>query len=355
MEIKTVRIGAGKGYDVFIGKNLLGSCGDIIGEAVKPCRSAIITDSTVEKLFLETVAESLRNTGFTVSSFSFPAGEQSKTIETLSNILEFLAENHLTRTDCVIALGGGVVGDIAGFAAGCYLRGIRYVQIPTTFLAAVDSSVGGKTGVDLKAGKNLAGMFIQPEAVVCDSDCIARLPDEVFADGAAEAIKTGILSGEKLFSLFENGDVKSSLTEVIETCVAFKGRVVEVDEFETGLRKTLNLGHTVGHAIEKCSNYNISHGHAVAIGMAVIARAADKLGLSNAPIATRIEKALIKNGLSIGTDFSAEELTAAALSDKKRAGDEITLVIPGGIGNCSLKKFPVAELNSVIKTGLEDQ
>lgn len=355
MEIKSVRISVGKGYDVSIGKNLLGSCGELIVKAVKPCRAAIITDSTVEKLFLVTVAESLRNAGFTVCAFSFPAGEQSKTIETLSAILEFLAENHLTRTDCVIALGGGVVGDIAGFAAGCYLRGIRYVQIPTTFLAAVDSSVGGKTGVDLRVGKNLAGMFIQPEAVVCDTDCLEQLPGEVFSDGAAEAIKTGILSGEQLFSLFENGDVKSSLTKIIETCVAFKGSIVETDQFENGLRKTLNLGHTIGHAIEKCSNYTISHGHAVAVGMAVIARAADRLGLSDPPVAPRIEKALIRNGLTVHTDFSAEELTAAALSDKKRAGDEITLVIPGGIGSCYLKTIPVTELNSVIKAGLEER
>jgi 3-dehydroquinate synthase len=355
VETKTVRIKAEKAYDVTIGTGLLASCGNIITKLISPCRAVIITDSNVEKLFLRIVADSLKNAGFVICVFSFPAGEQSKNINTLSDILEFLAQNRITRTDCVIALGGGVTGDMVGFAAGCYLRGIRYVQLPTTFLAAVDSSVGGKTGIDLKAGKNLAGLFVSPEAVICDCDCMEQLPADIFADGAAEAIKTGVLSGEKLFSFFESGDVKASLPEIIEMCVAFKGHVVEEDEFESGLRKTLNLGHTVAHAIEKCSNYSVSHGHAVAIGMAVIARSADKLGFSGSLVAPRIEKALIRNGLPVSTNYSAEELTEAAIADKKRAGDEITLVIPNGIGDCYLKKLPVTELITVIRAGLEAQ
>ena len=355
MDIKTVRINAGKGYNVSIGSGLLSACGDILARDIQPCRTVVITDTTVKTLFLTTVEESLGKAGFTVSAFSFPAGEHSKNIDTLSGILEFLAENRLTRTDLVVALGGGVTGDLAGFAAGCYLRGIRYVQMPTTFLAAVDASVGGKTGIDLLAGKNLAGLFIQPEAVICDTDCMVQLPDDVFADGAAEAIKTGVLSGEPLFSIFETRDVRSSSAEIIEQCVAFKGRIVAEDTLERGVRKTLNLGHTVGHAIEKCSGYAIPHGHAVAAGMAVIARAADRLGLSDALIAGRIEKALIRNGLPTETGFSAEALAAAALSDKKRAGDEITLVIPGAIGRCRLMQMPVAGLVSFIGAGLGDR
>ncbi len=353
MEIKTVRINAGKGYNVFIGSGLLGSCGAIIGRTIGPCRAAVITDSTVEKLFLDTVTKSLESAGFAVSAFSFTSGERSKTISTLSDILEFLAESRLTRADCVIALGGGVTGDMAGFAAGCYLRGISYVQIPTTFLAAADSSVGGKTGIDLKAGKNLAGLFIQPEAVICDTDCFMLLPDSIFADGAAEAIKTGVLFSEALFSAFESGDAKACLPDIIAACVAFKGRIVEADEFESGQRKLLNLGHTVGHAIEKCSAYTIPHGHAVAAGMSVIARSADRLGLSDTPCSLRIEKTLIRNRLPVSADFSAEELTAAALSDKKCFGDDISLVIPRRIGECYLKKIPVTELCAVIRAGLE--
>lgn len=353
MESKTVRVNVGKGYEVSIGTGLANDCGKIIAKSVKPCHAAVITDTNVEALYLSAVSDSLKKAGFVVSSFSFPAGEKSKNINTLSNILEFLAENRLTRTDLVVALGGGVTGDIAGFAAGCYLRGIRYVQIPTTFLAAVDSSVGGKTAIDLSTGKNLAGMFIQPQAVVCDTDIISQLPDDIFADGAAETIKTGILSGEQLFSVFESGNVRSSIAEIIEKCVAFKAHVVEEDEFENGLRKTLNLGHTVGHAIEKCSGYTISHGNAVAIGTSVISRAADNLGLSDTPIAERIESVLRKNGLPTSTAFSAEELAEAALSDKKRSGEEITLVIPKSIGACCLKKTPVTDLLAVIKAGME--
>lgn len=167
---------------------------------------------------------------------------------------------------------------MAGFAAASYLRGIRYVQLPTTLLSAVDSSVGGKTAIDLAAGKNLAGAFLQPAAVLCDTDCLRSLPAAVFADGAAEAIKTGVLSGETLFSLFEDGTLTDAPAEVIARCIRYKAGVVERDEKERGERRKLNLGHTVGHAIEKCSGYAIPHGHAVAAGLAVMARASERLG-----------------------------------------------------------------------------
>ena len=304
-------------------------------------------------LYLKTVTGSLEGAGFTVCSYIFPAGEGSKNFTTLSAILEFLAEQHLTRTDCVAALGGGVTGDMAGFAAACYLRGIRCVQLPTTLLSAVDSSVGGKTAIDLKAGKNLAGAFLQPAAVLCDTDCLRSLPPEVFADGAAEAIKTGVLDDESLFALFEDGTLTAAPEEVIARRVGYKAGVVERDEKEQGERRLLNLGHTVGHAIEKCSGYAIPHGHAVAAGLAVIARSAEALGWTEEPVAARIAACLAKNGLPTGTDFSAEALAEAALADKKRTGGDITLVIPKKIGVCELKKVPVAELLPIIRAGLE--
>lgn len=353
MKTARVQINAGAGYEVLIGPGLLERCGSTIGRLVKPCRIAVITDSVVEKLYLEPVAGSLAAAGFKVSVFSFPAGEHSKNTGTLSEILEFLARAELTRADCLAALGGGVAGDLGGFAAGCYLRGIRYLQLPTTLLAAVDSSVGGKTAVNLKAGKNLAGLFLQPAAVICDTACLDTLPPAVMAGGMAEAIKTGVLSGEALFSLFESGGAAGRLPEVIAGCVAFKGRVVEADEFEAGPRRILNLGHTVGHALEKCSDYRVAHGRAVAVGMAVIARAAERLGWGGAGAAARIESALLKNALPVTTSFSASALARAALSDKKRAGDGITLVIPQDIGNCVLREIPVSELPGVIAAGLE--
>lgn len=338
-------------YTVTVGSGLLSSCGSRLREVLSPCRIAVITDSHVAPLYLDQVCASLQNAGFSVVSRVVPAGEQHKTMATLAQLLEFLAEEHLTRTDCVVALGGGVIGDMAGFAAAVYLRGIRCVQLPTTLLSAVDSSVGGKTAVDLSAGKNLAGAFFQPAAVLCDTDCLSTLPPELLADGAAEAIKTGVLCDESLFSLFESGSL--DLPEIIARCVTYKAGVVERDPTEQGERKLLNLGHTVGHAIEACSGFAIPHGHAVAAGLAIMARAAETRGWADGPLAERISACLAQNGLPIGTDYSAEALAQAALSDKKRAGDTITVVVPRQIGLCELRKLPVSQLQSLIAAGLE--
>ena len=351
--IRTIQVHTAPAYEVSIGGGLLHTCGQHLQEVLAPCHVAVIIDSTVAPFYLEIVSASLRTAGFTVSSYVFPAGEANKNLSTFSDILEFLAENRLTRTDCIVALGGGVTGDMAGFAAASYLRGIRCVQMPTTLLSAVDSSVGGKTAIDLKAGKNLAGAFLQPTAVLCDTDCLSTLPADVFADGAAEAIKTGVLSDESLFSLFETGHLETAPAEVIARCVAYKAGVVERDEKEQNERRLLNLGHTIGHAIEKCSSYTIPHGHAVAAGLAIIARAAERLGWTQEPIAERIAACLAKNGLPTNTDYSAEALAHAASADKKRAGSDITLVIPKKIGVCELKKVPVTELLPIISAGLE--
>lgn len=351
--IRTIPVGVAPAYEVSIGPGLLETCGQRLKPLLGECRVAVITDSTVAPLYLETVLQSLEQAGFATCSHVFPAGEGHKTLSTLSDLLEFLAAQHLTRTDCVAALGGGVTGDMAGFAAAVYLRGIRCVQLPTTLLAAVDSSVGGKTAVDLTAGKNLAGAFSQPAAVLCDTDCLKSLPAAVFADGAAEAIKTGVLCDETLFALFEDGTLTADPGEVIARCIAYKAGVVERDEKELGERKLLNLGHTVGHAIEKCSGFTIPHGHAVAAGLAIMARAAETLGWTEEPLAGRIAACLAKNGLPTDTDYTAEALAQAALSDKKRAGDTITVVVPRRIGECELKKLPVSELLGLIAAGLE--
>lgn len=338
-------------YEVLIGPNLLKESGEHLKKVLPTNRTAVITDSTIAPLYLETVRESLTRAGYEVSTHVFPAGEGSKNMTTLSGILEFLASIPLTRTDSLIALGGGVVGDMAGFAAACYLRGIQYVQMPTTLLSAVDSSVGGKTAIDLKAGKNLAGAFLQPSMVLCDTDCLKTLPREVLADGAAEAVKTGVLSDESLFALFEDGTLTANPPEVIARCVAYKAGVVERDEKEQGERKLLNLGHTIGHAIEKCSDYKIPHGHAVAAGLAIMARSAERQGLTEEPIADRVCACLKKLHLPTVTDYTPEALAEAASADKKRAGDEITVIIPKKIGKCELKKIPVKTLLPMIQTG----
>ncbi len=353
MNTNTVHINAGNGYDVVIGNGLLEKCGEYLAAVLKSRSAAIITDSNVQPLYLEKVKKSLQDSGFSVCSFCFDAGEPSKNMTTLSQILEFMAENHLTRQDCVIALGGGVTGDMTGFAAGCYLRGIKFVQIPTTLLAAVDSSVGGKTAVDLAAGKNLAGLFIQPEIVLFDIDTLQTLTPHFFADGMAEAVKTAILSSDEMLSLFEEGKAAENIQAIITGCVKYKGYVVEQDEFESGMRQLLNLGHTVGHAVEKCSGYTVTHGHAVAIGTAIICRAAAKMGFCDMDTAQRVENVLESCNLPTVTQYDAHELAQAALVDKKRRGENITLVLPRSTGECVLHKINISQLEEFIAAGLE--
>lgn len=348
--MQTVRVKTSTEYDVLIGKNLLQKAGEEIKKRLAPCKAAIITDSTVITLYEEVVRHSLENANFSVCTFAFPAGESAKHIGTLADILEFLAEQELTRQDIIIALGGGVTGDMAGFAAAIYQRGIPFVQIPTTFLAAIDSSVGGKTAIDLKAGKNLAGAFYQPQLVLCDIDTLQTLEKDTFADGIAEALKYGIIGNPALFDKVASGAFSEELEDIISLCVSMKRDIVEADEFETGNRKLLNLGHTFGHAIEKKSNFNISHGHAVAIGLYLIACAAESRGIAKEGTAQQIRLALEKNHLPVKTEFTAKELAKGAMNDKKRRGDTISFVFPERIGMCRIEKIHISEIEVLAET-----
>ena len=352
--MQTVKVRASTEYDVLIERGILKRSGELIKEYTGAGRALLITDRTVDGLYSKAALESLKSAGINCEKFVFEDGEEHKSLKTVGDILSFAAQLSLNRSDIFIALGGGIVGDVTGFAASAYLRGVRFVQIPTTLLAAVDSSVGGKTGVNLPEGKNLAGAFHQPSLVLCDPDCFDTLSDSLFADGAAEAIKTGVLSGETLFFLFEDGRLTDAPAEVIARCIRYKAGVVERDEKEQGERRKLNLGHTVGHAIEKCSGYAIPHGHAVAAGLAVMARASERLGWAEPGVSARIAACLEKNGLPTGTDYPAEALAQAALADKKRSGDSITIVVPKAIGDCELKRIPVTELLPIIAAGLGD-
>lgn len=350
--MKKIHINASKEYDVMISRGILDTCGELIGNVIPKCRAAVISDDKVFAFYGAAVKKSLEKSGFEAIAYTFENGEKSKNIETYTKILEFLAENRFTRTDIVIALGGGVTGDMAGFAAATYLRGIKLVQIPTTFLAAVDSSVGGKTGVNLPAGKNLVGAFHQPSLVICDTDTFGTLEEERFSDGVAEAIKCGMIRNKELFEKM-SGDFKTDIEEVIAECISIKRDVVVNDELDTGERQLLNFGHTIGHAIEKCSDFKLTHGHAVAIGMVVISKAAERLGLCDDGISAAIEKTLKSCGLPASCNFSAEELYSVALSDKKRAGNSVTLVVPEKIGHCVLRKVTTEELLKYIEKGLE--
>lgn len=344
--MKTVTINASKSYEVKIGPGLLATLGEEAGKLGKAKKVAIISESNVYPLYGAAAERSLVLAGFEVFIYEFSAGEESKCSAVYLELLNFLAGNKLTRSDLIVALGGGVVGDLAGFAAATYLRGIRFIQIPTTLLAAVDSSVGGKTAIDLPAGKNLVGAFWQPSLVLCDTDTLASLPRDIFIDGCAEVIKYGILYDESSFSYLESTGPDFDREAVIARCVEMKRDVVMKDEFDTGARMKLNLGHTIGHGVEASSNFTISHGKSVAIGMAIVSRA------SHCPDKDRIICILEQFGLPTTTTADADTLFAYALSDKKRSGGTVNLIIPRSIGNCEIVPTPVEEIKTFIEEGL---
>lgn len=350
--MKTITVNASKTYDVIIGEGLLAKTGQLTAEVVQPCKAAIITDDNVDALYSAQVDESLREAGFDTVKFVFPNGEESKNLTVFGQALNFLAENRFSRSDLIVALGGGVVGDLAGFVAAVFLRGIRFVQVPTTLLAAVDSSVGGKTAVDLDSGKNLAGCFCQPERVICDYRTLDTLPERVFRESCAEVIKYGVLLGEPFFASLDETPIRQQLEDVIGTCVACKRDIVSGDEFDRGQRQKLNLGHTIGHAVEARSNYTLFHGECVAIGLACVARAAKRRGACSEETCGRILALLKKYGLPTETTETVDDLYAICCSDKKIAGSTIHLVVPEEIGGCTLQKMPVTALREWIAEGL---
>ena len=348
-----VQIHASRPYQVLIGTRILEDLGAHIKDIYQPGKIAIVSDDNVWPLYGSKVCAALEKAGMTqVVHFVFPAGEQSKCGAVYLEILDYLAQAQITRSDCILALGGGVVGDITGFAAATYLRGIAYIQIPTTLLAAVDSSVGGKTAIDLPSGKNLAGAFYQPSLVLCDTETLDTLPENIFRDGCAEVIKYAVLFDEELFAHLAEHGMDFDREWVIRRCVCHKRDVVEQDEFDLGLRQKLNLGHTVGHAIEAKSAYGISHGEAVAIGMAIVSKAAWALGYCSEDVYRKIVALLEAFDLPTATQYDAKTLYQYTLSDKKRAATKISLVIPRSIGACDIVPMDIAAVESFIKEGL---
>ena len=347
--MKKFVISTAQPYEIIIGDDLLSDAGSYISQVFSPCRLCIISDSTVNALYAKTVEESLKQNGFTVTKIVFPSGEHSKNIHTYANIIEALGEDGITRSDAIVALGGGVVGDIAGFAASTYMRGIRYVQIPTTYLAAIDSSFGGKTGINLLCGKNLAGTFWQPSLVLCDYTAFNTLPENRLLEGVAEAVKNAVVSDASLLTHIS----ENNYGYVIERCISIKKSIVEADERDTGLRQLLNFGHTVGHGIEKLSSFSVSHGLAVAKGMVVEARAAYRTGLTSSDISGELSEVLTRLGLDLTVNYTADELYACALTDKKIMGDKIAMVVPESMGKCRLHKITLSELKGFIEAGLK--
>ena len=349
--MRSIHIKASREYDVLVERGLLDRAGELLREVSAPGMAAIVSDDTVYALYGERTVKALEKAGYRVHSFTFPAGEGSKNLSTYADVLHFLGEHRFSRSDVVVALGGGVVGDLAGFAAATYQRGMGFAQIPTTLLAMVDSSVGGKTAIDLPAGKNLAGTFYQPWLVLCDPDCLDSLPDEIFHDGCAEVIKYAVLGNAAFFEELNCTPPHAQLEHIIETCVRMKRDIVAQDEFDRGQRQLLNLGHTFGHGIEACSSFAVSHGSAVAIGMAMIVRAAVQFGFCTTETRDTVLDLLRQYGLPTDCAYPAEQMLGVVLHDKKSSGSSINLIVPTQIGSCQIRKTPASELLAWLKAG----
>lgn len=346
-----------RSYDVYVGIDLLDDAGTYIREAAGGTSAVIVCDSNVGPLYAQRVQESLARAGYAVGTVTFAAGEQHKRLCTLESILEGIAKLELSRGDVVVALGGGVTGDMAGLAAALYLRGIQVVQIPTSLLAMVDSSVGGKTAVDLAAGKNLAGAFHQPSLVIADVCCLHTLDHDLLSDSCGEVIKHGVLADPELFDSVCRHPINASgyddlgMARVVARNMEIKRDVVNADEREQGLRQTLNLGHTLGHAIEAASNYQLGHGSAVAAGLCCVARSAEALGWAEPGITRLVEAACQAHGLPTDTSLPHEVIRRYAVHDKKRHGQAVNLVVPRRIGSVFVRKTTLAELDEVIRLG----
>ena len=349
--MRKITVDASIKYDIIIGKGLLAEAGKLCVETLGKHAVAIVSDDTVDSLYGAALEKSLAEVGYSPIKFVIPHGEASKSMESLGKLLGFLADNHITRSDFLIALGGGVVGDLTGFAAAVYLRGIKFVQIPTTLLAAVDSSVGGKTAVNIPEGKNLVGAFHQPSLVICDYETLDTLSADIFADGCAEVIKYGVINDLPLFEKLKN-PIKPQIEDIIANCVSNKRDIVNLDERDNGVRRLLNLGHTVGHAVEICSHFEISHGSAVAIGMAIVARASAKAGICGEEVPAEIEKMLADYSLPTRCNYTADELAAVAAGDKKRMGGTISFILPLAVGDSYVHDMNVEDIKDFIAKGL---
>ena len=345
-----IRINVSKPYDVVIDRGLIRTILPLIEPVCSGKNIAVITDDIVDGLYGQAIINQLKGKDFDVCKFVFPNGEQSKNIDTLSDILEFLANNEFKRNDTIVALGGGVVGDIAGLSAALYARGIRFIQIPTTLLAMVDASIGGKTAIDLKAGKNLAGSFWQPSLVVCDIDIIEKLPQDIFAEGMGEVIKYDVIGNYGICDKVQKELIKENLESVITSCIESKKQVIEEDEFETnGVRKLLNVGHTVAHGIEKMSDYEVPHGFAVGTGLVLEAAIAYLKRICNLETFETIKNTVIKAGLMIDASYDLNDFVNCMKKDKKNNDNRISFLLPNKMGKCKEYKLTETELVELLK------
>ena len=330
--------------DIYIGAGIFSHTAERIAEKFKPARIHIVTDSNVAPLYLSSLCEQF---SLPCTTTVIPAGEEHKTLQTVASIYADLSNAEFTRSDLIIALGGGVVGDITGFTAATYLRGVHVCQIPTTLLAQVDSSVGGKTGVDLPQGKNLVGAFYQPELVMIDTNILSSLPQRIFNDGMGEVIKYGCISNPNILDMIAQPDFKNNMEQIVYECVHIKRDIVQQDEHDTGLRMILNFGHTIGHAAEKVGNFTaLSHGQAVAIGMVATAKLGAKLGEVN--LTEQITAICKAHDLPTELPYPMEEIYHALLHDKKRMADTMNFILVHPMGNAVIHKIPLNQLHTLL-------
>lgn len=335
-------------YDIIIEYGSLSKLGQIAAELHSAGNAAVVSDANVAPLYGQCVLSSLKAAGFKANLITIPAGEEHKNLDAVKFLYSEFNSNEITRSDIIIALGGGVTGDITGFAAGTYLRGVPYIQVPTTLLSQIDSSVGGKTGVDLDEGKNLAGIFNQPKAVLIDPATLDTVSDEIFCDGMAEAIKYGCIRNRELFEFIETQDIKGeALLHLIEACVTIKRDIVEKDELDTGDRMILNFGHTIGHAIEKCGNFTkYTHGKAISAGMVKACEIGEALGITQKGTCNRLKNLLSRYNLPLTYSENREDIKKALLSDKKIGHGGINFIFLKHIGESVIIKMP---LNAITK------
>lgn len=346
--MKIIDVNVSKPYKVFIGKNLIENTANIIKNTCNYKNVVIITDDIVQKLYLDTVKKSFSDDK-KVFCFTVKNGESAKCTENLFAIWSFLSDNQITRSDLIVALGGGVIGDLAGFVASTYLRGIKYLQIPTTLLSQLDSSVGGKTAVNIPQGKNLIGSFWQPIAVICDTNTLSTLPQKIFIDGIAEAIKYGCIYDKNLFNLIGRIYEKSILEKVITRCIYIKSKIICQDEFDNSVRMILNFGHTIGHAIEKYYNFlDFTHGQAVSIGMVHITKLSEKIGITDIGTSNKIKKLCEYFNLPTQCDIPNDVLFDICLLDKKNLNNNINLILLKNIGEYDIIKLNHAEFKNFL-------
>lgn len=339
-----------RSYPIIIEKGIINRVGEKITNVYKGKKILIITDDNVNKYYGEIVCNSLRDSNFDIKLLSLKPGEETKNFNTLSILYNELLNFNLTRSDLIIALGGGVIGDLTGFVASTYLRGVDFIQIPTSLLAQVDSSVGGKVAVDLDRGKNLVGSFYHPKCVLIDPEVLSTLEDRFFIDGMAEVIKYGCIKDSKFFNYLEkmenNQQLINNMEEVIHKCCDVKRKVVENDEKDKGERMLLNFGHTLGHAIEQHYNYTkYSHGEAVAIGMYIISKISENIGLTKKGTAQRIKDILVKYNLPYEMDVDIKDILDVINLDKKKLGKDLNLIILKEIGNSEIYKTTMEFFN----------